>query len=91
MLRIIGKVTLINNERYFFKNYYMDNLDIEPVFNDNENVKKERHLSKYKTMIEYINNKSIDDFKNFDKPCKMIFKNIFIQGDDYEKANNNNN
>ena len=88
MLRIIGKMTLINNERYFFKNYYKDSLDIEPCFNVQD--KKERHLQKYNSMIEYIKNKSNEDFTKIDKPSKMIFKNIFNQEDDFEGKDNKN-
>jgi len=84
MLRIIGKITMINHERYFFKNYYKDSLSIDSVQNEN---KTGRHLSKYNAMMEYIKNKSNDDFFKMDKPSKMIFKNIFNQGD-FERSNN---
>ena len=80
MLRIIGKITMNNNERYYFKNYYRYSLDIDDSASiKNKENKVGRHLLKYNEMIEYIKNKSYEDFENMDEPKKIFYKNIFNQ------------
>ena len=78
MLRIIGKITLKDQERFYFKNYYRELLDNKGVrFNklkkEENNKKKEDHI------VEYIMKKSNEDFDLMTDQEKMIFRNIFNQ------------
>jgi hypothetical protein len=79
LLRIIGKITLFNYERYFFKNHYKDLVDSNPVVTSIQ--KEERHKIKTYKMIDFINVKSNELFSDMDKPGEIMFNNIFNQND----------
>ena len=76
LIRIIGKFTLLDQERYFFKNYYKDYLDTKSI-EMMEKSKKFRNLQKEEEMFKFIEEKSIQDFNHINKQDKMIFNNIF--------------
>ena len=82
MLRIIRKYTLINQERFFFKNYYKDLLDILPVsFNENKDA---RHSIKQNAMIEFIKQKSNKDYNDMNKADNIFNQNI-LKDQNYKK------
>jgi hypothetical protein len=74
-LRVIGKVTLEHQERFFFKNHFKENLDIQGVYNKDE--KNERNNFKKKQMIDFIKEKSNEDFSKLNRSGRIIFNNIF--------------
>jgi len=80
LLRIVGKVTLKDQERFYVKNYYKDVLDVERVTILKGN-KKERIKFKENQMFEFIKEKSNEDFILMEKKHEMIFNNIFNQDD----------
>ena len=79
MLRVIGKVTMLNHERFFFKNFYRDILDAQPV--SFRKHKEGRNLNKKFEMLDFIKHKSIEKFDELDKPGKILMKNLFYQKD----------
>jgi hypothetical protein len=81
LLRIIGKITLLDEEKFYFKNYYRNLLDNKEVLYSKENINQKAKV-KFQRMVKYIKKNSKKDFNDTTQGEKMIFINILNQGID---------